>query len=265
MSKKLTEEELSKLINKAKSDLDTFINDLKKDPSNEKSYKRATLIAYWIIDYIKMLREEKKFDSTKLLKYNRGDIVCVNFGYRIGSELGGRHFAVVLDCNNSMKSNVVTVAPLGSKKKGSKNDYYSHELKHGLCELHDKKFALLADQCNKEVLSLTEQIDNTEDPNYSSLIKKKISKLLEKLSEAKELQKSMKKLAEGTIVNLGQIVTVSKIRITNPKKSSDSLCKIKVQPEDLDCINSKLINLYLPNIKPSTDEVSEAFINGINS
>lgn len=66
------------------------------------SRKKADLICYWLKDYINFLSSEKDFDSKKLKRYKRGDVVKVHLGFRIGSEEGGLHYAVVLDTNNSL-------------------------------------------------------------------------------------------------------------------------------------------------------------------
>lgn len=262
MSKTLTQEELNKLISKSIEKLNNFIEELKANNKDEKSCKKAGLLAYWIIDYVHMLRQEKTFNSSKLLKYNRGDIVSVNFGYRIGSELGGKHFAMVLDNSNSLKSDVVTVLPLTSKKEKSSNNYFCYELKHGLYELHEKKLNTLIDKCTTEISSIamasvsaSEQFEN---------LTKRLKLLNEKITEAENLNKALEKLKNGTIVNIGQIITVSKIRILNPKKASDSLNKIKVLGDDLDEINKKLNDLYFTK-KNSSEKISKAFIDGIES
>lgn len=262
MSKALTQEELKKLINKSIEKLNNFLDELKSDTKDKKSFKKAGLIAYWIIDYVHMLRQEKTFDSNKLLKYNRGDIISVNFGYRIGSELGGKHFAMVLDNNNSLKSDIITVLPLTSKKEKSLNNYFCYELKHGLYELHEKKLNTLVDKCSKEIIAIA-NADVSTSEQFEKL-SKRLKMLNEKITEAENLNKSLDKLKNGTIVNLGQIATISKIRILNPKKASDSLNKIKVLGEDLDEINKKLNDLYLTK-KNFSEETLKAFLSGVNS
>ena len=265
MSKRLTKEELRKLIDTSIKKLNSLLVDLENDTENESSIKRAGLLSYWIIEYVKMLRSENTFDSTKLLKYNRGDIVCVNFGYRIGSELGGRHFAFVLENYNSMKSGVLTVVPLTSKKDSYKNNCYCHELQHGLYELHKNKLKTLLYECRDELNYLNSHIETNKDDEQFNLLAGRIKKLSEKNEEAQNLQKSIFKLKDGTVANLGQIATISKIRILNPKQSSDSLNKIKIAPVDLDIVNQKLKYLYLPKKQTDDDETFNAFKEGLNS
>lgn len=59
------------------------------------------------------LQFEKKFKPEKIAKYNPGDVLTVNFGFNVGAEFGGRHYAVVLDDNNR-SAGTVMVIPLSS-------------------------------------------------------------------------------------------------------------------------------------------------------
>lgn len=263
MSKTLSLEELEKLINKSITKLTNLINDLKNDTADTNSFKKAGLLAYWISDYVHMLRNEKTFDSKKLLKYNRGDIVSVNFGYRVGSELGGKHFAIVLDNHNSIKSDVVTVLPLTSKKDKDANTCFCYELKHGLFELHEIKLNKLIDECSLELNSILATA-NSQTAEQFKTISKRIDAVNKKISEAEDLNKSLARLKDGTIVNVGQIVTISKIRILNPKKASDSLNKIRISGEDLDAINEKIAYLYLGK-NARKDAAFEAFASGVQN
>ena len=114
MSVKKSKDEIELHKQSVIKNLDSFITHLISE--NEKSQKRADLLCYWIDDYIKFLSKEPNFNPKKGRKYNRGDIVKVHLGYRIGSEEGGLHYCVVLDKDNALSSPVVTVVPLTSAK-----------------------------------------------------------------------------------------------------------------------------------------------------
>lgn len=79
-------------------------------------YKNAALLTYWLRDYLRYLKAENAFNPKYNITYKRGQIVYVNFGYRIGSELGGCHYAIVLDVKNSKSNSQVTVIPMKSKR-----------------------------------------------------------------------------------------------------------------------------------------------------
>lgn len=60
--------------------------------------------------------QEQNFRPNYNINYRRGQVIFVDFGYRIDSELGGAHYAVVLDVKSSKQNNQVTVVPLRSDK-----------------------------------------------------------------------------------------------------------------------------------------------------
>lgn len=248
MSKELTNEELNSLIERSIEQYTKFLRELSSDAEDKTSRKKAGLISYWIFDYIRMLRKEKSFDGTSMLKYRRGDVLMVNFGYRIGCEFGGRHFAVVIDNNNNIKSGTISVLPLTSKKEGYKDSYFTHELQHGLYDLHNKKLEALLEDCRADLRQIEKDritLDTTPTDEQFEVFQRRISVVGEKIKEANDLQLALEKLKSGTVVQLGQITTISKIRILNPKKAADSLNKIRLHPDDMDVINEKFKSLYL--------------------
>lgn len=72
-------------------------------------------ILQWINSWIYYLSYEDTFEPSKLMTYKRGDIVHVNFGFNIHNELGGAHYAIVVEVDNPSKSGCVTVVPLRSE------------------------------------------------------------------------------------------------------------------------------------------------------
>ncbi len=50
-------------------------------------YKKSDLLAYWINDFANYHDNEKTFDSTKLKRYKRGDIIKVNLGFNVGRRI----------------------------------------------------------------------------------------------------------------------------------------------------------------------------------
>ena len=115
MKKELTKEEViqnkKEAIRALNNMLELYINS-----SNDKHLKKANLLSYWIKDYVRMIRFEENFEPTKNIAYKRGNLVKVNFGFRVGAEYGGLHYGIVLDNHNDHNSPVVTVIPLTSSK-----------------------------------------------------------------------------------------------------------------------------------------------------
>lgn len=99
-------------------ELDSFLNELDSSRSNKTKY--------WIKDYIRFQREEIKISKTKnkgYKKYNRGDIIKAHFGFRVGREFGGLHYAVVIGGFENRNNHTLTVVPLKSAKIGVNTDF----------------------------------------------------------------------------------------------------------------------------------------------
>ena len=86
----------------------------------QKATKKQGILTEWLIKWSKFLIREDKFSPQYLPYYKRGDIVYADFGFNIGTEYGGIHYAVVMECNNNKKNGNVIVVPLTSLDKGKK-------------------------------------------------------------------------------------------------------------------------------------------------
>lgn len=79
-------------------------------------YPKYKYLDQWLIrnsKYLKNSRISSQKNSNQK-KYKRGSIVFVDFGVNIGSEFSNKHFAVVLNKNDSIRNNVLTVVPITS-------------------------------------------------------------------------------------------------------------------------------------------------------
>lgn len=72
----------------------------------------------WLPSMVELIRRQDTFDPKAGPFFSRGDIVHVEFGVNIGSELRGPHFAVVMESTRS--AGVCVVVPLTSVKAGTK-------------------------------------------------------------------------------------------------------------------------------------------------
>lgn len=54
---------------------------------NLEEYKKSDILAYWINDFANYHDNEKTFDSTKLKRYKRGDIIKANLGFNVGRRI----------------------------------------------------------------------------------------------------------------------------------------------------------------------------------
>ena len=79
--------------------------------------KQQHLLNEWLETWSKYMAFERNFDPTRLMHYKRGDIVLIELGYNVGSEYGGKRYAVVVEKNPSARP-VITVIPITTLEKG---------------------------------------------------------------------------------------------------------------------------------------------------
>lgn len=79
-----------------------------------KDMKTARNLLLWMSKWTSYLPKEASFRPDHLKAYKQREIILVDFGFNLGGEFGGRHYAVVLEKNNHPKSGVVLVAPITS-------------------------------------------------------------------------------------------------------------------------------------------------------
>ena len=259
MGKNITDDDIIKhkknAIKQLNNTFEVFINS-----PNPKHKKKADLVAYWIESYSKYLLTEEKFDYKLIPRYKRGDVISLNFGFNIGSEHGGLHYAIVLDNDNKQSSPVVTVIPLSS---GNEEDTYDRDF-FLVNELHDKlnaKYIKLITQVDEEISELTKTLEllkktmkaNSETEKslakditaHLSNLENRVDKLKREKKTLQIYEKEILKLKSGSAALMEQITTVSKMRIYKPKNSSDLLYGVKFSAGAMDKINEKLKELYV--------------------
>lgn len=260
MGKQITDEELIKhkksAIKKVNNVLEVFLNS-----HNPKHKKKADLISYWLESYSQYLLNEEKFDYTTIPRYKRGDIISVNFGFNVGSEHGGLHYAIVLDNDNRQSSPVITVIPLSSGKEVDtyeRDVYLGNELYEKLNAKYNKLNAQINEDLNnlcKTISVLAKSADTLAEDSEANL-QKDVEELLAELrvrvetlnrekAMLKTYEKKLLKLKEGSIALMEQITTISKMRIYEPKNSSDLLYDIKFSDGAMDKINVQIKKLFV--------------------
>lgn len=260
MGKQITDEELIKhkksAIKKVNNVLEVFLNS-----HNPKHKKKADLISYWLESYSQYLLNEEKFDYTTIPRYKRGDIISVNFGFNVGSEHGGLHYAIVLDNDNRQSSPVITVIPLSSGKEVDtyeRDVYLGNELYEKLNAKYNKLNAQINEDLNnlcKTISVLAKSADTLAEDSEANL-QKDVEELLAELrvrvetlnrekAMLKTYEKKLLKLKEGSIALMEQITTISKMRIYEPKNSSDLLYDIKFSDGAMDKINVQLKKIFV--------------------
>lgn len=260
MSKLITKDEAvahkKKAIKALNNTFEAYINN-----PNEKYQKKADLLAYWIETFSSYVLCEETFDYSRIPKYKRGDVISVNFGFNVGSEHGGRHYAIVLDNDNKQSSRVITVVPLSS---GTTDKTYERDVFLGN-ELYDKlknKYDKCKEDADKDMLETSQTLEvikksvSAESISENAKAQEDLKKLIDKLEKRvdiineryKELDnydREITKLKSGSRAMMEQITTISKMRIYKPKTSHDLLYGIKFSDGAMDKINEKLKELYI--------------------
>lgn len=235
---------------------DSALDDLKKY-MDSMGPDKGTKLAYWLKDYVRFLSQEATFRSNKLIHYKRGSIVKVHLGYRVGSEEGGLHYAIVMDRNNSIHSPTMTVIPLTSIKPGvDLSKLPEHKVSIG-----SEVYSLLTANLNAEIKSAKQQLSNVkelaaklkEEPNDANVaaasglmeaLEDELKSLKKRLEYCNRMKAEVDHMKIGSIALVGQITTISKIRIYDPKYKNDALSKIRVSSDTLDILDQRVQELY---------------------
>lgn len=224
----------SNQLNEIKNIIDNFKNFLVAVLNNLKAYK----IAKWIQKYNEYLKYEDTFKQRKkYLKFKRGQIVRVNFGFNLGNELGGTHYAVVMSENDNYGNSNLIVVPLTSKKDktnfSEKDDRIDigNEIKDLIYKQLIKKGNILKEEL-KKINDLSDTIPND---------------LLSKLEYYNKCINEYKNMKNGSIILTGQIKAISKIRISKPLYNEDFLYGIRLSGTSLAKIEEKIVQLLFKN------------------
>lgn len=271
MRKELTEEDVIKHKKNAIRKINNLIEGYIKTHDKE-LLKKADLISYWLESFSLYIGYEDSFDPARLIRYSRGDVLRLNFGFNIGKEFGGLHFAVVIDNDNKRSADVLTVVPLSSsdgKKVHERSVDLGTELfekisvvqrnllfsaKKELEELREAQatFSVTYDALEKLLPSLkTASSEIAEKINflnhYQDEMLKKMDTLEKRVSNIERNSYEISKLKMGSLAVTNQITTVSKQRIYTPKRSENFLYGISLSNSAMEKINTKLKELYLFN------------------
>lgn len=268
MEKTLIKDDVIANKKKAIKDLNNMMEYyLSKD--DQKHLKKVNTLAFWIKDYARYILAEERFDSHRLLNYSRGDVIRANFGFKVGKEFGGLHYAVVLDNNSTHNSQVITVVPLSSTD--GKDKIHENSVDLGK-ELYEKTYSIQAKlvsetlaifedvkQLNAAYNTLAEIYADIPVTDLSSEMSEKLSLLEQSKKELSEKEAELiqqldilernkveiENMKQGSMAVTNQITTISKQRIYTPKKSTDFLYGVSLSSTAMDKINEKLASLFM--------------------
>lgn len=131
--------ELIKEMNKQLMALEQVIKEMDE--------KRGKIYLDWLKTQNKYLVWEEGFDPTYLRKYKRSEIVLANFGFNVGAEYGGMHYAVVVRDSSKTNPNI-NVVPLSSlEDEEDPNEIHKDRVSLGVIEdINQKNAVAIPDQ-----------------------------------------------------------------------------------------------------------------------
>lgn len=203
-------------------ELEDYLHHLQR--MNDEENKRSDKIAQWIENWVKYLKIEQVFNPRSIKGLKRGSIVYADFGFNVGREYGGLHYAIVLNKKDARSNHLLHVLPLTSVKETTDMS----NLKYFQFPIGDEVFQLLKNEANQKIIELTKLYDR---------FSKKDDELHERALIVESLIKDNKKAFE-TLKNLPasdrdgsfleQIQTIDK----NINFASTEADKIKQELED---------------------------------
>ena len=234
MAKQLSKNEAWNLKNKMLAKFDNYLTELIEGEQKAKAEK----ISYWILDWMTYLEREVNFSPNKMLKYKRGSIVKVHLGFNVGSEEGGLHYAIVIDANNDLNNPVFTIIPLTSVKPHTDVERLGKNQLFIGSEIYEK--------LTQKLTKILEKLSNVQLPEATE---DELDKFQEELAYAKRIKAEIDRMKTGSIALIGQITTISKLRIFDPRNKFGVLKGIRVSDTILDKIDEHLQNNFFKKIK----------------
>lgn len=191
----------------------------------------------------------------KYKKYHRGAILLVDFGKNIGYEFNGKHFAVVLNKNDSEKSGKLMVIPLTSKDKKNRHIKLDksiiEELIKGSVSLAlekiylSKKWLFLKNYSPYNKIIIDEVFTNYLAKRNALLVKVSEKQLLEYFKDdtknLRELTKYYRKYNKYSYARVDSIRDIDKSRILPKFNHLDPIGDIILPKLYLDKISNAII------------------------
>lgn len=251
MSRKKTKEDI---INHKKSAIRKINNLFESYISTEDPtlLKKTDLMCYWLEEFAKYIYQEETFKPEKLLSYKRGDVIRVNLGFRIGNELGGLHYAVVIDNRNAHSAGVITIIPLSSTDgKHVHND--NVDLGTELYSKAEAQRRRLKEDAKKQLDETTdlikmiagEKLGTEKSESVLSVLEEKRDSIKKTMSIIERYDNELSKMKSGSMAVMNQVTTISKQRIYTPKRSTDFLYNVSLSESAMDKITKKLAEKLL--------------------
>lgn len=222
MGSNRTNEEIAVYTATIMQELEDYLHHLQR--MDDEGNKRSDKIAQWIENWVKYLKIEQVFNPRSIQALKRGSIVYADFGFNVGREYGGLHYAIVLNKTDSRSNHLLHVLPLTSVKETTDIS----NLKYFQFLIGDEVFQLLINKAKRKITELTE-LYNRFSKKDDELHKR--AEMVESLIEDnKKAFETLKNLPSSDIddSSIKQILTINK----NIDFASDQADKIRQEAEE---------------------------------
>ena len=153
MGSNRTNEEIAVYTATIIQELEDYLHLLQR--MDDEGNKRSDKIAQWIENWVKYLKIEQVFNPRSIQALKRGSVVYADFGFNVGREYGGLHYAIVLNKIDARSNHLLHVLPLTSVKETTDIS----NLKYFQLPIGDEVFQLLINKANRKIIELTELYD----------------------------------------------------------------------------------------------------------
>jgi mRNA-degrading endonuclease toxin of MazEF toxin-antitoxin module len=201
---------------------------------NKMNYTLSRKLVFWLDTWFnRYLPDEKTFEYDGLMRYERGMMVKADLGFKVGSEEGGLHYALVVENDNSIQNKTVMVVPLSSLElsKNPEEIDIKYEVFLG--------FAI----CKEEIEKISKKIDDNKDKIHTLKNNVRNYEFIEK--ENLKLINQLNNYQKGSIALVNQMCALSKMRIHFPKNRKDELGSFRLDSHKLNEVDKKIKQLYI--------------------
>lgn len=222
MGSNRTNEEIAVYTATIIQELEDYLHLLQR--MDDEGNKRSDKIAQWIENWVKYLKIEQVFNPRSIQALKRGSIVYADFGFNVGREYGGLHYAIVLNKIDARSNHLLHVLPLTSVKETT--DIYN--LKYFQLPIGNEVFQLLSNKALKKVRELSELYDRFSKKDGE--LREKVVMVESLIEDNKKTLEILKNLSSSDIddSSIKQILTINK----NIDFASDQAEKIRQEAKE---------------------------------
>ena len=222
MGSNRTNEEIAVYTATIIQELEDYLHLLQR--MDDEGNKRSDKIAQWIENWVKYLKIEQVFNPRSIQALKRGSIVYADFGFNVGREYGGLHYAIVLNKTDSRSNHLLHVLPLTSVKETTDIS----NLKYFQLPIGNEVFQLLSNKALKKVRELSELYDRFSKKDGE--LREKVVMVESLIEDNKKTLEILKNLSSSDIddSSIKQILTINK----NIDFASDQAEKIRQEAKE---------------------------------